>query len=463
MRLNYYGSGDWKDEPKDIPPAPPKAEPFGPVPGQEQPEQPEPERVEQPFMEPRRTPNAWTKPPRPERPRDRRSGSGPRRFGLIFALLLLLAGTGVILQGGVELPRLSLDGLWKEWDRGDSPDDWYGYDYDGENWQEELKDTTVGRAPAGDGTTLLLAPAEGESLSAGEIYERVNPSVVVVWTTLRYGYTMGTGVIMSSDGYIITNAHVIAGARELEVAFADDRRAEALLVGYDGDTDLAVLKVDAQDLPAAAFGDSAALRVGDPAYAIGNPLGEELRGTMTNGIISAIDRTVDMDGMDMTLLQTNAAINSGNSGGPLINAYGQVIGITNMKMMSEEETIEGLGFAIPTVSAKPVVDQIIAQGYYTGAPMLGVTVMNIEATETSPAGALISGIEENSDAYRKGLRVGQIITRANGVEIHTIDDLALAKGDLQVGDTITLEVWTGRASRVVDVKLMSKSQMEEQK
>lgn len=196
--------------------------------------------------------------------------------------------------------------------------------------------------------------------------------------------------------------------------------------------------------------------------AIGNPLGH-LGGTVTDGIISALSREVTISGENMTLLQTNAAINSGNSGGPLINAYGQVIGITNMKMMSEEETIEGLGFAIPTVSAKTVVDQIIAQGYYTGAPMLGVTVMNIEATETSPAGALISGIEENSDAYRKGLRVGQIITRANGVEIHTIDDLALAKGDLQVGDTITLEVWTGRASRVVDVKLMSKSQMEEQK
>lgn len=140
---------------------------------------------------------------------------------------------------------------------------------------------------------------------------------------------------------------------------------------------------------------------------------------------------------------------------------GQVVGITNMKMMSDEETLEGLGFAIPISSAKEVVDQIIAQGSYVGAPLLGVTVVDTDSREGAPAGALIVGIQEGSDAYRKGLRIGQIITRANGMEITNTEDLAVAKEGFGVGDTITLEVWTGRASRVVDVTLMSRSQMAE--
>ena len=157
-------------------------------------------------------------------------------------------------------------------------------------------------------------------------------------------------------------------------------------MGYDASTDLAVLKVETEGLVPAEFGDSSALYVGEPAYAIGNPLGEELRGTMTDGIISAIDRSVDASNGEMTLLQTTAAINPGSSGGALVNASGQVVGITNMKMMSNWETIEGLGFAIPTALAKEVVDQIIDTGSYAGVPSIGITAVSythLRAHETS--------------------------------------------------------------------------------
>ena len=265
---------------------------------------------------------------------------------------------------------------------------------------------------------------------------------------------------MSEDGYIITNSHVIEGCGAVDVVLQDERVFQALLVGQDAQSDLAVLKIDCAGLTPAQFGDSTLLEVGDTVAAIGNPLGEELRGTMTDGIISAIDRTVTVDGKDMTLVQTTAALNSGNSGGALVNAGGQVVGITNMKMMSYWDTIEGLGFAIPTASAKPVVDQIIDKGYYPGRPALGVTVRNQTAYEGQPAGAYVENVERKSDAYAQGIRSGNVIVRANGVLVSTIDDLEKAKEGLQVGDTMTLEVWTGRGTRMVEVKLMDRHAFE---
>lgn len=269
---------------------------------------------------------------------------------------------------------------------------------------------------------------------------------------------LGTGVVMSSDGYIITNAHVISGAEKASVVFSDGSRANALLVGYDGETDLAVLKVDKQGLTPAVFGDSSQLQVGDPAYAIGNPLGEELRGTMTDGIISAIDRTVDMDGQSMTLLQTTAALNSGNSGGALINAAGQVVGITNMKMMSDWETIEGLGFAVPTAQAKVVVDQIISLGYYTGRPTLGITVQDHFDADGNPDGAEVVNVKKLSDGCGK-LFAGDVIVAAQDIPVTCTDDLLRIKDWLMVGEDLRLQVWTGEEVVEVPVRLMRSSDL----
>ena len=185
--------------------------------------------------------------------------------------------------------------------------------------------------------------------------------------------SLGTGVVMSEDGYIITNSHVIEGCGAVDVVLQDERVFQALLVGQDAQSDLAVLKIACAGLTPAQFGDSTLLEVGDAVAAIGNPLGEELRGTMTDGIISAINRDVNVDGYTMVLLQTTAALNSGNSGGALINDRGQVVGITNLKMRAYDNTVEGLGFAIPTTTVKTVVDALIAHGRVEGRPTIGIT------------------------------------------------------------------------------------------
>lgn len=425
-------------------------EPYGDVPGDRSgaPEEPQGHR----------TPDLWRgrdgRRPRAKRRRPREE-NGTGGFCLVLALILILTGVAVYFQGGIlpgEAPIEQFPG-WGQlpgWDR--------YYDYIEEtDWKEDLEKTAIALAPLGD-AVLTLAEEESVVLTPQEIYARVSPAVVGIRATAENGMYMGTGVVMTADGYVITNAHVIAGTRKASVVFADGSRAEALLVGYDGETDLAVLKVDRQGLTPAVFGDSALLRVGDPTYAIGNPLGEELRGTMTNGIISAIDRTVDMDGQSMTLIQTNAALNSGNSGGALINAAGQVVGITNMKMMSDWETIEGLGFAVPTAQAKVVVDQIISLGYYTGRPTMGITVVDHYDADGNPDGAEVRSVKKQSDGSGK-LFAGDVIISAQGVEVTCTDDLLRVKDWLIVGEEIHLQVRTGEEIREVSFKLMRSSDL----
>ncbi len=352
-------------------------------------------------------------------------------------------------------------------DRTDLPDDPYNTEEPYESWEKErdwtadLADTAIERAPVGDGTTLTLTEAGAEQLTPSAIYEKLSPSIVGVRVLAGEKVSMGTGVILSPDGYIVTNAHVVAGGQQVDILLATNHRLYAQLVGYDKETDLAVLKVNAVNLPVAEFGDSSALRVGDPAYAIGNPLGEELRGTMTDGIISAVDRSVSAQNGEMTLLQTSAALNSGNSGGALCNAAGQVVGITNMKMMADDETLEGLGFAIPSASVKTVVDEIIATGSFRGWPMLGVTVTNHYDESGSPDGAEVVSVTEGSNAWSKGIRPGHIITAANGVPVTGIDELLAAKKDLKVGDVLVLTVRDGRGRTMqVRVIMMSTREME---
>ena len=288
--------------------------------------------------------------------------------------------------------------------------------------------TTVERAPLGDGTTLELFPLpEGEPLRFQEIYQANLSCIVSVRGTKGSSMSLGTGVIMSENGYIITNSHVIEGCSAVDVVLWDERVYPALLVGRDEQTDLAVLKVECTGLSPADFGDSGLLRVGDVALAIGNPLGEDLRGTMTDGIISALNRDVNVDGRTMSLIQTTAALNSGNSGGALINEYGQVIGITNLKMQSYYDTVEGLGFAIPTATVKAVVDTLIETGVVTGRPTIGITAYTLTQAmaeaEGLPQGVCIKSVQAGSDAWRQGLRAGDVIVEANGVSIRTMDDM----------------------------------------
>ncbi len=297
-------------------------------------------------------------------------------------------------------------------------------------------------------------PQEG-GLSLQEIYKTTIDSVASISTSSG----SGSGVVLSEDGYIATNCHVIEDARSVSVILSDENTYPAKIVGADTVTDLAVLKIDAEGLSPAQFGDSNALQVGDAVVAIGDPLGISLRGTMTDGIISAINRNITVGNRTMTLIQTNAALNNGNSGGPLINCYGQVIGINTMKMSGSftSATVEGLGFAIPSATVQEIVNQLITQGYVSGRPTL-----NFEGEYISlfyqryyrlPAGIYIADLPGDSPLAAAGLEVGDILLSVDGTEVRDMDTLSGMLLGYEVGDTVNIRFYRQGAAYTVDAVL----------
>ena len=304
-------------------------------------------------------------------------------------------------------------------------------------------------------------PQEG-ALTLQQIYQKMIPSVASIINVSRQGTGTGTGIVMTEDGYIITNHHVVDGAEALTVLLDDGMEYEAVLVGADAVSDLAVLKIEKTGLVAAEFGDSTLVQVGDTVVAIGDPLGIELRGTMTDGIISAINRDVTTNGRTLTLLQTNAQLNSGNSGGPLINIQGQVIGINTMKMGSYYSgSVEGIGFAIPVSIAKPIIDELIEKGYVSGRPALGIQGDAVPGYARTyyrlPAGVYVSYVTPASDAYAKGLQEGDIITAINGTEVTSLDELNTVKNQFVAGDTVTLIIYRSGKYYEAQIVLMDQN------
>lgn len=400
--------------------------------------------------EPTAPPEAPAAPPRRKKDRSERGAAT-----LLAVLSLLLGGTAVLLA--LRAQPVALEALL--------PGTVQGQPGVGHPSVELMPAPELRRAPNGDGTVLTLAerPAEA-AMSFQDIYKKVSPSVVFIRAATGQGISQGTGVVMSADGYIITNAHVIEGSFRADVVLEDGGQYEALLVGSDAATDLAVLKIDAQGLTPAEFGDSDQMEVGDVVVAIGNPMGEELRGTMTDGILSAINRDMEVEGRQMTLLQTTAALNTGNSGGALINDMGQVIGITNMKLMAYNSTVEGLGFAIPSRTAKTVVDDLIGYGVVKGRPMLGITVRPLTAEERTGRsldhGLWVEQVEEKSDAWTQGIRSGDVLLSANGVDLSVNDDLLELKNALGVGETIRFRLWREGETLDITVELVEQYSLE---
>ena len=386
----------------------------------------------------------------PQKKRRRRKKTAWRIAAVLILVLVLILGSSLAFSGSGADSSQS----------GSMPDDWEDYF---RNYFEDAQTTTVNtnipRADLEPGFTIELQE-QGEELSLQQLYERCADTIVAIVGTVEdeSGYYWGTGVIASPDGLIVTNAHIIDGCDSAEVTLYNDESYEAKLVGVDGISDLALLKIDAEGLPAAVFGDVSSIAVGDEVAAIGNPLGEDFRSTLTNGIISAIDRGLNYNGRTMSLLQTNTAINQGNSGGALFNMYGQVVGITNMKMMSYYSSIEGIGFAIPSSTVKSVVDSLAANGEVKGRPSIGITVGAIPEDVSShydiPSGLYVSGVQENSDAQLKGVQVGDILTAVNGQEVYTTEDVAAIKDALAVGDTMTLSLWRDGETIEVEIELM---------
>lgn len=294
----------------------------------------------------------------------------------------------------------------------------------------------------------------GNELSTVEISKKVGPAVVGITSTIPGAMSIfntamvsegtGSGIIISSDGYVVTNNHVIEGASSVKVTLNTGSEYEAKIIGSDPKTDLAVLKISPDEqLTVAELGDSSAVQVGERAVAIGNPLGMEFFGSTTQGIISAINRTITVDNRTMSVIQTDAAINEGNSGGALVNAFGQVIGINAVKISSS--TIEGMGFAIPISEAKPVLEDLIKYGYVKGRPVIGISSRDVTEymakRQNWPMGVQVMAVQVGSGAEIAGLEQGDIITKADGKKVATTDELNKIKDSHKPGETLKMEVY----------------------
>ena len=277
----------------------------------------------------------------------------------------------------------------------------------------------------------------------------------------------GSGVIITSDGYIVTNNHVVEGGQNIRVCLQDGSEYEATLIGTDSYSDLAVIKIDATGLPAATLGTSSNMTVGDPVFAIGNPLGV-LSSSVSQGIISGLDRTINVDGHNMTLMQTDAAVNPGNSGGGLFNANGELIGIVNAKSYGLD--VEGIGFAIPMDTAKSIIMDLIDLGYVTGRPYLGISMQDValrfgSGYSSNPffsfggnyvTGVQVVAVEEGSPAQNAGLHVNDVIVGLDDQEITGTSQLSALLYEYKVGDTVTISVLRGNETQQLSVTLGSR-------
>ena len=296
-----------------------------------------------------------------------------------------------------------------------------------------------------------------------DVVQKVRPSVVGVITESFQTYSTsstGSGIILSKDGYIVTNNHVVEGGDSIAVTLDDGETYAAELIGTDVKSDIAVLKIDAQNLPAAEFGDSSQVEVGEAAIAIGNPLG--LNGTVTAGIISAVDREIQVGSSNMVLLQTDASINPGNSGGALLNEYGQVIGVNSAKISSEDS--EGLGFAIPSNTVGPIVEELIDKGYVSGRPLTGISGRNESALTAAfyniPQGILVDQVAPESDAAAKGLTAGDVIIGVDDIRVENISDACTLRDEHKAGDTMKLTFYRQGSTHEINIQLMEETNQQ---
>lgn len=306
-----------------------------------------------------------------------------------------------------------------------------------------------GIAPGTSGT-VYLPTYDATAMTLPQIFQKAVPSVVAINVTVKtpYGQTgqgSGTGIVMTKDGYIVTNHHVVDEATEINVRLNDGRSFAAKLIGADANTDIAVIKIDTDDLTPADFGNSSSLVTGEPAIVIGNPLGIQFAETLTEGVISAPSREVTIEKYVMNLIQTSAAINPGNSGGPLLNANGKVVGVVNAKIMqSNTNDVEGIGFAIPIETALSVANDLVEHGQVTTRAMLGISVISLTEEEAAaygkPAGIIVQELSPGGSAEKAGVLVGDKIVAFNGVAVSTFTQLNYEKDKCKPGDTVGIAV-----------------------
>lgn len=332
--------------------------------------------------------------------------------------------------------------------------------------------STVSKKNTASSAAVTTADYTGQS-TVTKIAKEVGPSIVGIRMTVKTNQRSfyynngsseaeGSGIIISKDGYIMTNYHVVQYAdpnastssnTTLEVFLSDGTQAKAKFIGGDSETDLAVIKVDLDNLPVATLGDSSTLQVGELAVAIGNPLGLEFAGSVTTGVISALNRTIQSADTTQNLIQTDAAINPGNSGGALLNSNGEVIGINSAKI--SETGVEGLGFAIPINDAKPIINQLMMFGYVKGRPFIGISGQNVTEvlarTYNIPIGVYVTQVSQGSGAANAGIQQGDVLTAINGKAVSTMEEVNTIKKQYKPGDTLTVTVV--RNGKTLNLKL----------
>ncbi|MCL2364386.1 MAG: trypsin-like peptidase domain-containing protein [Defluviitaleaceae bacterium] len=307
--------------------------------------------------------------------------------------------------------------------------------------------------------TPAYTAANRQALTLPDLFDGANPAVVAISIEVTgrnaFGQTVtrpasGSGFFISPDGYIVTNDHVIENAENITVLLYDGSQYPAVVVGRDAASDIAVIWIDVTERAHLAFGDSDVVRVGDQVAAIGNPLGE-LANSMTVGVISALDRDIAVDGVTRIKLQTDAAVNRGNSGGPLLNLYGEVIGVVNAKSVGTD--VEGLGFAIPSNEAMEIVGQLMEYGFIRGRAILGITINEITQAGTLERKVQVSSVNPGGAAYAAGLKAGDVVLAVNGMEVFTFDTLRAVLSQLSPGDEVAVRIQRSGAEMYVYVIL----------
>ena len=373
----------------------------------------------------------------PQKPKKEKKPRKPIWKGLVACLLVV-----ALVAGGCLITAGCVNEYWEERNEDTV-----------EMLTEKIEDleSRIGSASAG---TVSPLPTDGSAMTPAQLYASCVDSVVAISTTVQSasiygtqeGTSSGSGFILTEDGYIITNYHVVEDATAIDVIIHDGTEYAAELVGHDSTNDLAVLKVEATGLSAAVMGSSNSLNIGDMVVAIGNPLGE-LTSTQTVGYVSGINREVATDAITtISMIQTDAAINPGNSGGPLFNRYGEVIGITTAKYSGTTgsgASIEGIGFAIPIDDVEPLISDLIDYGYVTGAYM-AVTVQDMDQEAADmyglPTGAYIVTVEKGGAADRAGIQAKDIVIGLDNYEVSNVTELTRTLRNYKAGDTATVKL-----------------------
>lgn len=383
-----------------------------------------------------------TQPPEKREKKPRRSGKSPWKTVIAAVLVVALVASGCLITAS---------GVNRKWEQKTSQiTQQLGRQID--DLQKQIESV-----PASGGTSGALPAADGSAMTPAQLYQSNVDSVVAISCTMQttaYGQSVegtssGSGFILTEDGYVVTNYHVVQNASNITVTTHSGDEYAATVKGYDATNDVAVLKVEAEGLSAATIGSSGNLSIGDMVVAIGNPLGR-LAATETVGYVSGINREVTTDNTVISMLQTDAAINPGNSGGPLVNMYGQVVGINSSKIMTEG--YEGMGFAIPVSTAKNIIDQLLAGGYVEGRVRLGIMGREIDGTMAMiyglPQGFMISELPEDSAFAGTGAQVGDVITAIDGNEVTSLSEISNLLLRYSPGDQVTVTLFRQNDSGV---------------